>query len=29
MGYMPKVEWVEGPNHLPAVAMQLSELNNI
>jgi hypothetical protein len=29
MGYTPKVEWVEGPNHLPAVAMQISELDKI
>jgi hypothetical protein len=29
MGYTPEVEWVEGPNHLPAVAMRLSELDNI
>jgi hypothetical protein len=29
MGYTPKVEWVEGPNHLPAVTMRLSELDNI
>jgi hypothetical protein len=29
MGYMPKVEWVEEPNHLPAVTMRLLELDNI
>jgi hypothetical protein len=29
MGYTPKVEWVEGPNHLPAVAMRISELDKI
>jgi hypothetical protein len=29
MGHMPKVEWVEGPNHLPAVAMRISELDKI
>jgi hypothetical protein len=29
MGYTPRIEWVEGPSHLPTVTMRLSELNNI
>jgi hypothetical protein len=29
MGYTLKVEWVEGPNHLPAVAMRILELDKI
>jgi hypothetical protein len=29
MGYTPRIEWVEGPSHLPTVTMRLSELKNI
>jgi hypothetical protein len=29
MGYTPKVEWVEGPNHLPTVKMRITELDKI